>query len=281
MSDELIQKTFDEVSSITRSFDAARRKLIDYQMQVMAGMNNISLMPDVITLAIDAVDSSPDTTSLGSELAGFVYGLVFMAKARYETVVEKNKKAASELLRSTAKILIDNVGNLLSIAQQGIGNVISTLRNLFLNNDNWIKKLIEFFDRKAQLKEVRETYTKFVETVLAKISRQPALMNKSKLYSEIAHDHDSLLMQRKIAALKKEYPNPNTFVRAYVLLIGLMPLLLIPLMYSLSGGASDMMYIALCIFVVYALLFWQMISIIRSWKQRKVAKESEIERYKG
>ncbi|NCS01832.1 MAG: hypothetical protein GPJ06_06575 [Microcystis aeruginosa G13-11] len=91
MSDELIQKTFDEVSSITRSFDAARRKLIDYQMQVMAGMNNISLMPDVITLAIDAVDSSPDTTSLGSELAGFVYGLVFMAKARYETVVEKNK----------------------------------------------------------------------------------------------------------------------------------------------------------------------------------------------
>jgi protein-S-isoprenylcysteine O-methyltransferase Ste14 len=106
-------------------------------------------------------------------------------------------------------------------------------------------------------------------------------MNKSKLYSEIAHDHDSLLMQRKIAALKKEYPNPNTFVRAYVLLIGLMPLLLIPLMYSLSGGASDMMYIALCIFVVYALLFWQMISIIRSWKQRKVAKESEIERYKG
>lgn len=281
MTSEIIQQACDEINVITQNFDNTRRNLINWQMQVIRGLDNINLMPDVITLAINAIDNSSNVSNyneLSSDLASFIYGSVFMAKAKYETVVNKNKRDAVNLIRNTAEIFINNIQGLLFDVSQGIGNILNTLRNLFFNNENWISSIINFFTSKFQLKEVKESYLNFVEKVLEKISRRPSMMTKSSLYSEIAYDHDSLLMERQTIMLNKKHPDPNIIERSYILFVGLCNFgSFWATIYYIYVHPSPRrpIFFAIC----SVLLFIHIIFLLKSFKKRKQLKISKIKSY--
>jgi hypothetical protein len=184
MTNEAFQKAWNEISKIAQNFDAPRRNLINWQMDIIAGMQDVSLMPDVVTLVINAVDTSVNTNSynnLALDLADFIYGLVFLAKARYKAVVERSRQAAEDFLKTTAKILIENIGRLISDVSQGIVAALNVLRDLFFGNENWVKRLIDFFIQGSQAKAVERRYIEFVDTVLDKMWRQKPLMSQSNL----------------------------------------------------------------------------------------------------
>jgi hypothetical protein len=246
----------------SQSLDSARKELLSYQLRFLAGLNNISLMPDMVTLSINAVERSHDKSSLGLELADFIHGVVVYAKAKCLAAAEKSRKSAIDLLKSTAQIIIGNVERLAESVATGIGAVITTLRDLFLGEDSWIRKLIDYFAHKADFKEEEEKFVKFVEVSLQKISREPFLMNQSKLYSEIAYDHEDLLLKRKKQLLEKEYPKLNKFL--VFMLVG-MTIAFIPL----SGGI-------LSILCGGYLIYLNILNM-----KRMVSKDKEMKAYKN
>ncbi len=206
-----LNRAVSHLNDVSQALDPARRELISHQLKFLTGLNNISLMPDMVTLSINAVERSHDKSNLGVGLANFLHGVVVYAKAKYLAAAEKSRKAAIDLLKSTAQIIIGNVQRLAEAVATGIGTALTTLRDLFLGEDSWITKLIDYFAHKANFKQEEEKFVKFVEITLQKISREPLLMNQSKLYSEIAYDYEDLLVKRKKQLLEKEYPKLNRF----------------------------------------------------------------------
>lgn len=255
-----LNRAISHLNSVSQELDPARRELLSHQLKFIAGLNNISLMPDMITLCINAVDRSHDKSNLGVELADFIHGVVVFAKAKYLAAVEKSRDLAKDLLKSTAQILISNVQRLTEVLTIGIGATITTLRDLLFSDDSWIKKLIDYFANKANSKQKEEEFVQFVEITLQKISREPLLMNQSKLYSEIAHDYENLLIKRKKQLLEKEYPKLNKF--QVFILVGLtivsVPIVLLSIFF---GGC-----------LVY---------LIVSNTQRMLSKEKELKAYKN
>ncbi|MEA5479094.1 hypothetical protein VB774_15845 [Pseudanabaena galeata UHCC 0370] len=255
-----LNRAVNHINDVSQALDPARRELISYQLKFITGLNNILLMPDMVTLSINAVERSHDKSSLGVELADFIHGVVVFAKAEYFAAAEKSRKAAFDLLKSTAHILIGNVVRLAESVATGIGAAITTLRDLFLGEDSWITKLIDYFAHKANFKQTEEKFVRFVEITLQKISREPLLMNQSKLYSEIAYDHEDMLLKRKKQLLEKDYPKLNKF--QVLSLVGLtivsIPIVLLSIFF---GGCLVYLFV--------------------SNTKRMLSKEKELEVYKS
>jgi hypothetical protein len=248
------------LNDVSQSLDQARRELVRHQLQFLAGLNNIALMPDMVTLSINVVERSHDKSNLGAELAHFIHGVVVCAKAKYLAAAEKSRKAAIDFLKSTAQIIIGNVQRLAESVATGIGAAITTLRDLFLGQDSWITKLIDYFAHKTNFKQEEEKFVKFVEVALQKISRESSLMNQSKLYSEIAYDYEDLLLKRKKQLLEKEYPKLNKFL--VFILFGLTIVSVPIVLLSIFFGAC----------LAY---------LIISNTQRNLSREKELKAYKN
>jgi hypothetical protein len=257
-----LNRAVSHLNDVSQALDPARRELISSQLKFLTGLNNISLMPDMVTLSINAVERSHDKSNLGVGLAEFIHGLVVYAKAKYLAAAEKSRKAAIDLLKSTAQIILGNVQRLAEAVATGIGAALTTLRDLFLGEDSWITKLIDYFARKANFKQEEEKFVKFVEVTLQKISREPLLMNQSKLYSEIAYDHEDLLLKRKKELLEKEYPKLNKFL---VITLVFLTIVFIPLTKGL-----------LSIFSLGYLVY-----LIISNTKRMLSKGKELKAYKN
>jgi hypothetical protein len=257
-----LNRAVGHLNDVSQSLDQARRELIRHQLQFLTGLNNISLMPDMVTLSINVVERSHDKYNLGVELAEFIHGVVVYAKAEYYAAAEKSRKAAIDFLKSTAQIIIGNVQRLAESVTIGIGAAITTLRDLFLGQDSWIIKLIDYFASKANFKQKEEKFMKFVEVTLQKISREPQLMNQSKLYSEIAYDYEDMLLKRKKQLLEKEYPKLN---KVMVVILGGLTIAFVPstggLLSLFSGG-----------YLAY---------LIISNMNRMLSKENELKAYKN
>ena len=145
MTSQLLDKTCEEIITITADLDDSSKRLIDWHMKIIHAMDHeISLIPDIITRAIDSIDMEANYNtealkSISKGLAGFVHSLYFFAKAKYQSIVKKSRQAATQLLEQSVYLLINNLETLVSSAVQGTAALFTTLRQVFTGDKQWIK----------------------------------------------------------------------------------------------------------------------------------------------
>ncbi|MBD2139275.1 hypothetical protein H6F32_17255 [Anabaena sp. FACHB-1237] len=175
--------------------------------------DSLRLIPDYITLHIDEIVHVQDNSGISADnnraLASFIYSMYLITKARYITHIKEAREAAQRLIINAAKSLIDNVKTIIIHLTSEISILIEALKKNFLENNQWILDLLNFFQAKQKVKESKEDFFYFLDRTLIKIDRNKLLQRHTSIYREIAADNIEELRIYKKAKLANDYKTPG------------------------------------------------------------------------
>jgi hypothetical protein len=197
--------------------------------------------------------------------------------------VKNSKQAATQLLEQSVYLLINNLETIVSSAVQGTAALFTTLRQVFTGNQQWIKNLIKFFTSKINAKQAEEEFINFVDRILQKISRQPALMHGTIIYSELVYDHYDELTTRKDKLLREKYPDQTTVRKIYsrtavFLNLFLLVFSLVMVRSSTSSGPEAILLLFSVSWMIYQIFC--SVSYFLSSRKREKLREQELKKYK-
>lgn len=149
---------------------------------------------------------SPDNNRA---LASFIHSVYLITKARYITCIKEAREAAQRLIINATKFLIDNVKTIIIHLTSEISILIDVLKKDFLENNQWMFDLLDFFKAKQKVKQAKEDFFDFLDITLRKLDRNKLLQRHTSIYREIAADNIEDLRIHKKDKLDKKYKTPG------------------------------------------------------------------------
>ncbi len=211
-------ESIDRIKYYANDLSVVPKSLVLTQLEILSNIDNESfsslrLIPDYITSHIDEIVHFQDNSGISPEnnraLAGFIYSVYLIAKARYITCIKEAREVARRLIVSAAKSLIENVKILTTHLASEISVLIKILKENFLENSQWIFDLLDFFQAKQKAKQAKEDFFYFLDLTLKKLDRNNTLQRHTSIYREIAADNIDDLRIYKKDKLAKRYKTPG------------------------------------------------------------------------
>jgi len=211
-------ESIDRIKYYANDLSVEQKSLVLTQLEILHNLANKSfdslrLIPDYITSHIDEIVYYQDNSGINPDnnraLASFIHSVYLIAKARYITCIKEAKEAAKRLIINATEFLIDNVKTIIIHLNSEISTLIEALKKNFLENNQWIFDLLDFFKRNKKVKQAQEDFFDFLEITLSKLDRNKLLQRHTSIYREIAADNIEDLRIYKKNRLAKKYKTPG------------------------------------------------------------------------